>query len=126
MVDKDGKKEIREKIIDVLRNLYDPEIPINLYDLGLIYRIDVKEDKIIEIDMTLTTPGCPIAFSIVAMVEGGVREAVGEDYSIRVNLVWDPPWTPAKVSSEGRALLKEMFGYDVVEEWIKKESEMNE
>ena len=115
------KDHVLKKIIDALKNLYDPEIPINIYDLGLVYKIDIKDNKQIEIDMTLTTPGCPVAYSIMMMVEGAVREALGDEYDVKVNLVWDPPWSPAKVTEEGRVLLKELFGYDVVEEWLKKE-----
>ena len=123
MSESEGKRHVLENIISVLKNLYDPEIPVNVYDLGLIYRIDIKGGKQVEIDMTLTTPGCPVAYSIMMMVEGSVREALGDEYDVKVNLVWDPPWSPAKVTEEGRTLLKELFGYDVVEEWLKKEAE---
>lgn len=122
----EDKRRVLEKIINVLRNVYDPEIPVNIYDLGLIYKIDIKSDKQIEINMTLTTPGCPVAYSIMMMVEGAVREGLEGEYDVKVNLVWDPPWSPAKVTEEGKALLKELFGYDVVEEWLKKEGEKNE
>lgn len=123
MSENEGKRHVLENIISVLKNLYDPEIPVNVYDLGLIYRIDIKGGKQVEIDMTLTTPGCPVAYSIMMMVEGSVREALGDEYDVKVNLVWDPPWSPVKVTEEGRTLLKELFGYDVVEEWLKKEAE---
>ena len=124
MSESKDKEHALKKIIDVLKNLYDPEIPVNIYDLGLVYKIDVNEDeKQVNIDITLTTPGCPVAYSIVMMVEGSIRDALGGEYDVKVNLVWDPPWSPAKVTEEGRALLKELFGYDVVEEWIKKEEE---
>ena len=116
------KDHVMKKIIEVLRKVYDPEIPVNIYDLGLVYKIDINEDeKQVNIDITLTAPGCPVAYSIVMMVEGAVREGLGGEYDVKVNLVWDPPWTPAKVTEEGKALRKELFGYDVVEEWIKKE-----
>ena len=122
MSESKDESHVVKKIIEVLRKVYDPEIPVNVYDLGLVYKIDFKEDeKQVIIDMTLTTPGCPVAYSIMMMVEGAVREALGDEYDVKVNIVWDPPWSPAKVTEEGRTLLKELFGYDVVEEWLKKE-----
>ena len=90
-----------EKVIEALKEIYDPEIPVNIYDLGLIYGVDVSEDGDVEIMMTLTTPHCPVAESMPGEVElrassvPGVRDA-------EVTLVWDPPWDPAKMSDEAR------------------------
>ena len=90
-----------ESVIDALKDIYDPEIPVNIYDLGLIYAVEVTEDADVAITMTLTTPHCPVAESMPAEVEllagsvPGVRDA-------QVNLVWDPPWDPAKMSDEAR------------------------
>ena len=90
-----------EKVIEALKEIYDPEIPVNIYDLGLIYGVDVSEDGDVEIMMTLTTPHCPVAESMPGEVElragavPGVRDA-------QVNLVWDPPWDPSKMSDEAR------------------------
>ena len=90
-----------EAVIDALKEIYDPEIPVNIYDLGLIYGVDVSSDADVTISMTLTTPNCPVAESMPAEVElragavPGVRDA-------EVVLVWDPPWDPGKMSDEAR------------------------
>jgi len=90
-----------ESVVDALREIFDPEIPVNIYDLGLIYGVDVSPDADVMVTMTLTTPHCPVAESMPAEVElrvssvPGVRDA-------EVNLVWDPPWDPAKMSDEAR------------------------
>jgi FeS assembly SUF system protein len=90
-----------ESVIDALREIYDPEIPVNIYDLGLIYGVDVSPEADVAVTMTLTTPHCPVAESMPGEVElrvssvPGVRDA-------EVNLVWDPPWDPAKMSDEAR------------------------
>jgi len=90
-----------EAVVDALREIYDPEIPVNIYDLGLIYGVDVDPEADVVVTMTLTTPHCPVAESMPAEVElrvssvPGVRDA-------EVNLVWDPPWDPAKMSDEAR------------------------
>jgi FeS assembly SUF system protein len=90
-----------ESVIDALREIYDPEIPVNIYDLGLIYGVDVSPEADVAVTMTLTTPHCPVAESMPAEVElrvssvPGVRDA-------EVSLVWDPPWDPAKMSDEAR------------------------
>jgi FeS assembly SUF system protein len=90
-----------ESVIDALREIYDPEIPVNIYDLGLIYGVEVSPEADVAVTMTLTTPHCPVAESMPGEVElrvssvPGVRDA-------EVNLVWDPPWDPAKMSDEAR------------------------
>jgi len=90
-----------EAVIAALKEIYDPEIPVNIYDLGLIYAVDVTEDADVAITMTLTTPHCPVAESMPGEVElraasvPGVRDA-------EVNLVWDPPWGPDKMTDEAR------------------------
>jgi len=118
-----GKEEVKRKVIEALKRAYDPEIPVNVYDLGLIYDVRVDDDGNVEIDMTLTAPGCPMAAMVASIVEAEVREAVGYDKDVKVNLVWDPPWDPRRVTPEGRKRLKEIFGYDVVEEWIRRYDE---
>jgi len=88
-------------VISALKEIYDPEIPVNIYELGLIYGVDVDDDGDVTVTMTLTTPHCPVAESMPGEVElrvgavPGVRDA-------EVNLVWDPPWDPAKMSDEAR------------------------
>jgi FeS assembly SUF system protein len=90
-----------ESVIEALREIYDPEIPVNIYDLGLIYGVEVSPDADVMVTMTLTTPHCPVAESMPGEVElrvssvPGVRDA-------EVELVWDPPWDPAKMSDEAR------------------------
>ena len=91
------QKAIEEKVIEAVRLVYDPEIPVNVYDLGLIYAIEVSPDDRVRIKMTLTAPGCPVAGSIVAEVERRV-ENIDEVRSATVELVWDPPWSKEKMS----------------------------
>ena len=90
-------------VIDALREIYDPEIPVNIYDLGLIYRVQIENGDA-EVDMTLTTPGCPVAQSFPGMVESSIRKVPGVK-SAKVELVWDPPWTQDKLSEEARLQL---------------------
>ena len=93
--------DIQASVVEVLKSIYDPEIPVDIYELGLIYDVEVSEDGDATVTMTLTTPHCPVAESMPAEVElrvssvHGVRDA-------EVNLVWDPPWDPAKMSDEAR------------------------
>ncbi|MET0248862.1 MAG: SUF system Fe-S cluster assembly protein [Sphingobium sp.] len=90
-----------EAIIDALKEIFDPEIPVNIYDLGLIYGVDVTDDGHAVVTMTLTTPHCPVAESMPAEVElrVGAVPGVGD---VEVNLVWDPPWDPQKMSDEAK------------------------
>jgi len=93
--------DLQATVVDVLKSIYDPEIPVDIYELGLIYGVDISEDGDATITMTLTTPHCPVAESLPNEVElrvlsvPGIRDAV-------VNLVWDPPWDPSKMSDEAR------------------------
>ena len=93
--------ELYESVIAALREIYDPEIPVNIYDLGLIYGVDISEDGHAQVTMTLTTPHCPVAESMPSEVElrVGAVPGIGD---AEVNLVWDPPWDPAKMSDEAR------------------------
>lgn len=96
------QKAIEEKVIDALRTVYDPEIPLNIYDLGLIYGIDIHpETGKVDIRMTLTAPGCPVAGSIIMDVQSRV-ENIPEVPSADVELVWDPPWSQDRMSEEAR------------------------
>lgn len=90
-----------ESVIDALKDIYDPEIPVNIYDLGLIYGVDVTDEGDVAITMTLTTPHCPVAESMPGEVELRAGSVPGVR-SAEVNLVWDPPWDPAKMSDEAR------------------------
>jgi FeS assembly SUF system protein len=90
-----------EAVVEALKEIYDPEIPVNIYDLGLIYGVDVGEDGHVVVTMTLTTPHCPVAESMPAEVELRVGSVPGVG-DVEVNLVWDPPWDPQKMSDEAK------------------------
>lgn len=93
--------DIYEGVIAALKDIFDPEIPVNIYDLGLIYGVDVADDGGVAVTMTLTTPHCPVAESMPGEVELRVGAVPGVR-DCEVNLVWDPPWDPAKMSDEAR------------------------
>ncbi len=90
-----------ERVIEALKSVYDPEIPVNIYELGLIYKIDVEEDNTVVIDMTLTSPHCPVAETLPGEIAARVREVEGVT-DCRVNIVWDPPWSPAMMTEEAQ------------------------
>lgn len=92
---------LRNNVVEALHQIYDPEIPINIYDLGLIYDVDVKAEGDVHVQMTLTTPACPVAGSLPGEVEQHVREVEGVR-DVVVELVWDPPWTPDLLSDEAK------------------------
>ena len=93
--------ELKEKIVSEIKKIYDPEIPVNIYELGLIYKIEVKETKKVNIDMTLTSPNCPVAESLPKMVKDNILKLEGID-DVNLNLVWDPPWTKDKMSEAAK------------------------
>ncbi|RYY27569.1 MAG: SUF system Fe-S cluster assembly protein [Sphingomonadales bacterium] len=93
--------EVYEAIITALKEIYDPEIPVNIYDLGLIYGVEVTDDGHAVVMMTLTTPNCPVAESMPAEVELRVGSVPGVGHA-EVNLVWDPPWDPQKMTDEAK------------------------
>ena len=88
-------------ILEAMRSVYDPEIPVNIYDLGLIYRVVISEENEVEIDMTLTTPGCPVAGEMPGMIAEAVEPLPGVK-TVDVRLVWDPPWDMSRMSDEAR------------------------
>lgn len=94
---------LHDKVIAALRGIHDPEIPVNIYDLGLIYKLDIR-DRDVDIEMTLTTPHCPVADAMPAEVERAIREidGVGE---VKVRLTWDPPWTADRLTDEVKLTL---------------------
>ncbi len=92
---------IQQKVVDTLKTIYDPEIPVNIHDLGLIYKIEVDEDNSVMIDMTLTAPNCPIAGDIIAQVKERV-ELIEEVSEVFVNLTFEPPWDPARMTEEAK------------------------
>jgi len=93
--------ELKEKIVSEIKKIYDPEIPVNIYELGLIYKIEIKEAKKVNIDMTLTSPNCPVAESLPRMVKDNILKLDGVD-DVNLNLVWDPPWTKDKMSEAAK------------------------
>jgi FeS assembly SUF system protein len=93
-----------DDIILALKTVYDPEIPADIYELGLIYRVDIADDRTTTVDMTLTTPNCPSAQELPMMVESAVSTVAGVG-DVKVNVVWDPPWEPSRMSDEARAVL---------------------
>jgi FeS assembly SUF system protein len=97
-------ERLTDEIVTALKTVYDPEIPADIYELGLIYKVDIADDRKVAIDMTLTTPNCPSASELPAMVENAVAcvPGVGE---VKVSIVWDPPWDPSRMSDEARVAL---------------------
>ena len=89
--------DLKEKVIKEIKKIYDPEIPVNIYELGLIYKIEIIDKKKVNIDMTLTTPNCPVADSLPKMVKNNILKIEGIS-DVDLNLVWDPPWTKDKMS----------------------------
>ena len=95
---------LTDDIIGALKSVYDPEIPADIYELGLIYRIDVEDDRSVTVDMTLTAPGCPVAGEMPGWVEDAVSSVEGVG-PVHVNMVFDPPWDPSRMSEEARVAL---------------------
>jgi FeS assembly SUF system protein len=95
---------LTDDIVAAIKTVYDPEIPADIYELGLIYRIDLADDRAVAIDMTLTTPNCPAAQDLPTMVENAVASVPGVG-EVKVNIVWDPPWDQSRMSDEARATL---------------------
>jgi FeS assembly SUF system protein len=93
-----------DDIIAALKTVYDPEIPADIYELGLIYKIDIADDRAVALDMTLTTPNCPSAQELPIMVENAVASVAGVG-EVKVTIVWDPPWEQSRMSDEARAVL---------------------
>jgi FeS assembly SUF system protein len=95
---------LTDKLIEQLKTVFDPEIPVDIYELGLIYKVDVSDDKDVVIDMTLTAPGCPVAGEMPGWVEDAIR-VLPEVKSCKVELVFDPPWDPSRMSDEAKLQL---------------------
>jgi len=95
---------IKQQVIDVLHTLYDPEIPVNIYDLGLIYAVEVSPERAVHVRMTLTSPGCPAATTLPPLVESKARGVPGAA-SAKVEVVWDPPWKPELMSEVAKVAL---------------------
>jgi FeS assembly SUF system protein len=93
-----------DEIVAALKTVYDPEIPADIYELGLIYKVDIADDRKVTVDMTLTTPNCPSAAELPTMVENAVASVPGVG-EVAVNVVWDPPWDQSRMSDEARVAL---------------------
>ena len=93
--------DLKDKVILEIKKIYDPEIPVNIYELGLIYKIDIENEKKVNIDMTLTSPNCPVAESLPKMVKDNILKLDGVD-DVDLKLVWDPPWTKDKMSEAAK------------------------
>ena len=96
--------QLTDDLIEALKTVYDPEIPVDIYELGLIYRVDVNDDRDVVIDMTLTAPGCPVAGEMPGWVEDAEQKVEGVK-SAKANLVFDPPWDSSKMSDEAKLAL---------------------
>ncbi|MGO9480389.1 MAG: DUF59 domain-containing protein [Candidatus Kryptoniota bacterium] len=95
------KKTLEDKAIDAIKECYDPEIPVNIWELGLIYEIDIHDDFAVNVKMTLTAPGCPAARSLPIEVHERIAQ-IPEVKDVRVEIVWEPPWTPEMMSQEAK------------------------
>jgi len=95
---------LADEIVAALKTVFDPEIPADIYELGLIYKVDIKDDRTVDVEMTLTTPNCPAAGELPQMVENAVASVPGVGI-VNVNLVWDPAWTPDRMTDEARLVL---------------------
>ena len=93
--------ELKEKVIAEIKKIYDPEIPVNIYELGLIYKIDVDEKNKVEVEMTLTSPNCPVAESLPNNVKENILKVEGVS-NVDLKLVWDPPWDKSKMSEAAK------------------------
>jgi FeS assembly SUF system protein len=100
----DEVARMTDEIVAALKTVYDPEIPADIYELGLIYKVDIADDRKVSVDMTLTTPNCPSAAELPMMVENAVASVAGVG-EVAVNVVWDPPWDQSRMSDEARVAL---------------------
>lgn len=95
---------ITDDLIAAFKSVYDPEIPVDIYELGLIYKVDIDDNRKVDIDMTLTAPGCPVAGEMPGWIETAARKVSGVD-DVEVRLTFDPPWDPSRMSDEARLSL---------------------
>jgi Predicted metal-sulfur cluster biosynthetic enzyme len=114
-----------KRVVEALRDVYDPEIPINVYDLGLIYDIRL-EDKKLKVKMTLTAVGCPLSQDLGYRVGEALQVALPEASDIDIDVVFDPPWTPLRMTNLGREMFKAIYGYDIVEQWQAQQAQAQE
>ena len=93
--------DLKEKVIKEIKKVYDPEIPVNIYELGLIYKIEINEKNVVKVDMTLTSPNCPVAESLPRKVKDYILKVKGVS-DVKLDLVWDPPWDQSKMSEAAK------------------------
>tara|TARA_B100000029_G_scaffold135860_1_gene130407 strand:+ start:433 stop:735 length:303 start_codon:yes stop_codon:yes gene_type:complete len=93
--------DLKERVIKEIKKVYDPEIPVNIYELGLIYKIEINDKNVVNLDMTLTSPNCPVAESLPKEVKDNILKVKGVS-DVKLNLVWDPPWDKSKMSEAAK------------------------
>jgi len=93
--------DLKEKVIKAIKKVYDPEIPVNIYELGLIYKLEINDKNVVNVDMTLTTPNCPVADSLPRQVKEYILKVKGVS-DVKLDLVWDPPWDKSKMSEAAK------------------------
>lgn len=103
-IPKEELNRITDDLIAAFKTVYDPEIPVDIYELGLIYKVDIDDDRKVDIDMTLTAPGCPVAGDMPGWIENAARTVDGVE-DVEVRLTFDPPWDPSRMSDEARLAL---------------------
>jgi metal-sulfur cluster biosynthetic enzyme len=106
-----------QKVVEILRQVYDPEIPINVYDLGLIREVWL-EDGVLKVVMTLTAVGCPVAGYVAQEVGYAIQSAVPEAQDVEVEVDFEKPWDPTQMTPQGREMFKAIYGYDIVEQYL--------
>lgn len=104
-MDEAVRHDLENEIIEALRTVFDPEIPVNIYDLGLIYNVAIDDEYMVKIDMTLTSPGCPVAATFPQTVQETVMGCVEKVKDVTVELVWEPPWSMANMSEAAKLQL---------------------
>lgn len=97
----DEMTRITADVVKALKSVYDPEIPVDIYELGLIYKVDLSDERLLTVEMTLTAPGCPVAGEMPGWVEGALR-GIGGVEDVKVEMTFEPPWTPDKMSDEAK------------------------
>lgn len=108
-----SNNELKNKVISILETIVDPEIGIDIYNLGMIYSVEVIDNKHVKIKLTLTTPICPLANIIPMIIIEELKNKLGIE--VDLELVFEPPWTPDRMTEKGRRLFRERYGYDIVE-----------
>lgn len=111
------KEEWKKKLMDALTRVYDPEIPVDIVNLGLIYELNISDEGDVYVRMGLTAPGCPVVDDLIYTVEQVVRETVPAK-SVQVDIDIEKQWTPLMMTPQGREKFKQMYGYDIVEMWV--------